>query len=256
MNSTNSTPVELLKPQSQSEIQLVVPIYNEGENVIRLYSDLLAEDIAFDSLKFVYDFEGDITLPFIEELANKDQRVFAEKNEFGRGVINALRWAFVRAKAGPLIVVMGDNSDKLSLIGEMVEHWKAGAVLVSPSRYMPGGEQHGGGLIKSGLSRLAGKSLKLFGFPTADPTNNFKLYDGTWLSQQKIESSGGFEVAIELCYKAFRDGKQIVELPTVWKDRTMGASNFKLFKWLPLYLKWYLKILSKLLLGHKPRPAL
>ena len=67
-----------------------------------------------------------------------------------------------------------------SPITELLSRWRAGATIVSPSRYMKGGKQHGGGMIKSTLSRAAGVSLKLLGFPTADPTNNFKLYDGSW----------------------------------------------------------------------------
>jgi hypothetical protein len=141
---------------------------------------------------------------------------------------------------------MGDNSDKLSIIPDMVTLWERGAVIVSPSRYMRGGEQHGGGFLKSLMSRTAGTSLKLFGFPTADATNNFKLYDGDWLRAQTIESTGGFELAIELCAKAFEQNKRIDELPTVWRDRTLGESRFKLMAWTPKYLRWYLRILKTL----------
>lgn len=229
-----------------SAIQIVVPIYNEGENVVRLCSELKDAGVQFDSLRFVYDFDGDITLPFIEKLHSDDARIVADKNCFGRGVINALRWGCAHASNGPVLIVMGDNSDKLSIIPEMVQLWKSGATIVSPSRYMRGGEQHGGGVLKSNMSRIAGTSLKIFGFPTADATNNFKLYDGEWLRSQSIESTGGFELAIELCAKAFEQGKKIVELPTVWRDRTMGESNFKLFAWTPKYLRWYLRILRAL----------
>ena len=135
---------------------------------------------------------------------------------------------------------MGDNSDKLSIIPEMINHWENGSVLVSPSRYMPKGKQHGGPKLKSFLSRNSGKFIKLLGFPTSDPTNNFKLYDGAWLKKQEIESVGGFEVALELCYKANKQNKKISQLPTEWFDRTEGESNFKLFAWLPKYLRWYL----------------
>ncbi len=229
-----------------SSIQIVVPIYNEGENVLRLHRELGESGVAYDSLKFVYDFDGDTTLPFIAQLSATDPRVKADKNCYGRGVVNALRWGFAHAEDGPVVVVMGDNSDKLSIIPEMIELWKKGAAIVSPSRYMRGGEQHGGGVIKSGMSRTAGKSLKLFGFPTADATNNFKLYDGAWLRAQKIESIGGFEIALELCFKAYRDKRRIVELPTVWRDRTMGESRFKIFAWTPKYLRWYFKILGEI----------
>lgn len=224
-------------------VQVIVPIYNEGENVKVLYRALCAEQIAFDTLTFIYDLDSDTSLPFIAELREKDSRVSADKNNFGRGVLNALRWGFSKVEPGAVLVLMGDNSDKLSIIPQMLKLWQAGAVVVCPSRYIPGGAQHGGPGLKTFLSRTQGVVLKFCGFPTADPTNNFKLYDGTWLSSQKIESTGGFEVALELCYKAYRDGKSIVELPTEWWDRTMGESRFKLWSWLPKYLRWYVPTL-------------
>lgn len=231
---------------ANQQIQILVPVYNEGENVLELYQGLKQDGVPYDSLNFVYDMDEDTTLPFIQRMREGDERVAALKNEIGPGVVNALQYAFSRSANGPVIVLMGDNSDKLSIVPEMIELWKGGATIVSPSRYMKGGEQHGGGIIKAGLSRLAGTSLKLLGFPTADPTNNFKLYDGAWLREQKIESEGGFEIALELCTKAFEQRKSIVELPTVWRDRTMGESRFKLMKWLPHYLRWYFKCIGLL----------
>jgi len=229
-----------------SKIQIVVPIYNEGKNVLTLYKTLEREKVNFDSLKFVYDLDSDTSLPFIKELSKENSKVIAEKNQFGRGVINALKWGFAKCEPGPVIVVMGDNSDKLSIIPEMIHQWEQGSVVVSPSRYMPKGKQHGGPKFKSFLSRNSGKFIKLLGFPTSDPTNNFKLYDGTWLKKQEIESVGGFEVALELCYKAHKQSKKISQLPTEWFDRTEGESNFKLFAWLPKYLKWYFLALISL----------
>lgn len=237
--------------KQQDCLQFVVPIYNEGENARVLYQTLvssLAESaIDFSRLSFVYDIDNDITLPIIAELAANDSRVVADKNQFGRGVVNALRWGFSRVSPGPVIVLMGDNSDKLSIIPELVALWRSGATVVSPSRYMKGGKQFGGGLLKSTLSRIAGVSLKLIGFPTSDPTNNFKLYDGSWLARQQIESVGGFEVALELSAKAFEQKKLIRQIPTEWYDRTAGESNFRLWKWLPHYLRWYFFAIASVL---------
>lgn len=236
-------PNRLSNPENAELVQIVVPVYNEGDNVRTLYNTLLEEEIEFDRLSFVYDFDGDSTLPVILELQQSDQRIVAEKNTIGRGVINALKHGFSKTVAGPVLVLMGDNSDKLSIIPEMVRLWARGATIVSPSRYMPGGEQQGGGLIKSNLSKLAGKSLSFAGFPTSDATNNFKLYDGEWLVSQSIESKGGFEVALELSCKAFEQKQKIYQIPTSWFDRTAGESNFKLVEWIPQYLKWYLRAL-------------
>jgi hypothetical protein len=216
-----------------------VPVYDEGENVVRLYERLTAEGVPFESLSFVYDKDDDTSLPFVAQLRSRDPRVEATKNTDGPGVIRALKFAFRHVRSGPVIVLMGDLSDKLSIVPEMIRLWREGAVLVSPSRYMPGGRQHGGGLVKSTLSRVAGTTLGWLGFPTSDPTNNFKLYDGEWLRSQQIESEGGFEVALELCYKAYTQGREIRELPTEWYDRTSGASRFRLRAWLPRYLRWW-----------------
>lgn len=232
---------------SQALRQIVCPIYNEGENVRILYDSLQESGAPFDRLTFVYDLDNDTSLPYIAEMQQADPRVVAEKNQFGRGVVHALRWAFSRCEAGPVVVVMGDNSDKLSIIDDMIELWRQGATIVSPSRYMPGGKQHGGPPFKTFLSSFAGKVLYSCGFPTSDATNNYKLYDGSWLASQSIESRGGFEVALELCYKAFKQRRTIVQLPTEWWDREIGESRFKLWSWIPRYLRWYVPSLGLVL---------
>jgi dolichol-phosphate mannosyltransferase len=230
--------------------QLLVPVYNEGENVSILYDRLLRESVVFDRLTFVYDIDHDSSLPYISQIAENDDRVLSSKNQKGPGILNALTWGFENGEPGPLIVLMGDNSDNLSIINDMCRMWREGATIVSPSRYMRGGRQYGGGLIKAGMSKIAGISLWLLGFPTSDPTNNFKLYDREWISSQTVDSKGGFEIALELSYKAFRERMKIVQLPTEWRDRQAGESKFYLVKWLPHYLRWYCKCLALLFIRY------
>jgi hypothetical protein len=43
---------------------------------------------------------------------------------------------------------------------------------------------------------------------------------------------------------AVRQGWRIGEVPSRWVDRTAGTSNFKLWRWLPKYLRWYGRVLS------------
>ncbi len=115
-----------------------------------------------------------------------------------------------------------------------------GADVVSASRYMRGGRQVGGPPLKRLMSRTAGLTLYWFaGVPTHDPTNNFKLYSRRFLDTVTIESTAGFELALELTVKATLAGRTVAEVPTTWRDRTAGQSNFKLRKWLPHYLHWY-----------------
>ena len=49
----------------------------------------------------------------------------------------------------------------------------------------------------------------------------------------------GFELALELTVKATLAHRRVAEVPTTWRDRTAGHSNFKMRKWLPHYLHWY-----------------
>jgi hypothetical protein len=161
------------------------------------------------------------------------------KNREGRGVVGALRTGFETVAEGPALVVMADLSDDLSSVAQMRRLYDGGYQVVCPSRYMHGGKQLGGPLMKRLLSRVAGWSLWLMGFPTHDATNNFRLYDAALVRQLGIASTGGFELALELTAKANRAGVAIAEVPTVWRDRTAGESRFNLRKWLPKYLYWY-----------------
>jgi hypothetical protein len=77
-----------------------------------------------------------------------------------------------------------------------------------------------------------------------DATNNFRLYDAAWLQGVEIESQGGFELALELTYKAWRDGRVVEEVPTTWRDRVDGESRFQLRRWLPRYAHWWAAALA------------
>src|SRR5258708_9274761 len=101
---------------------------------------------------------------------------------------------------------------------------------------MRGGHQVGGPPLKRLMSRVAGLSLHWFGgVPTHDPTNNFKLYRRTFLEATPIESTAGFELALELTGKAPIPRRPIVEVPTTWSDRTASQRKFKLPEWLHHY---------------------
>ncbi len=105
---------------------------------------------------------------------------------------------------------------------------------------MKGGRLVGGPFFKQALSRISGLTLHyLRGIPTHDATNSFKLYDAAMVRELSIESVAGFELGLELTVKAFLNGYRIAEIPSTWRDRSAGTSKFRLFKWLPHYLKWY-----------------
>jgi glycosyltransferase involved in cell wall biosynthesis len=225
-------------------LSVVIPVYNEGEAVapvLRSLSDALRTP---HELVVVYDFDGDTTVPVVERLAADIPELRALRNDLGRGVLNAMK-AGIAGTTGELVLIsMADGSDEPGLVEPMVAMARGGAAVVAASRYMRGGRQIGGPLVKRTLSRAAGLSLHwLAGVPTHDPTNNFKLYRRDFLDSITIESEAGFELALELTVKATIAGRRVAELPTVWRDRTAGQSNFKLRKWLPHYLRWYVAAL-------------
>jgi hypothetical protein len=55
-----------------------------------------------------------------------------------------------------------------------------------------------------------------------------------------MESSRGFEISLEITVKGWLHGWRIAEIPACWTDRVAGRSKFRLWRWLPRYLRWYL----------------
>lgn len=223
------------------ELSIVLPVFNEGtavEPVLRALHEGIATP---KELIVVWDFDADTTRPVVERLATELPGLRGHRNDLGRGVLNAMRAGIAEARGSLILISMADGSDEPHVVDPMVRLAREGAVVVSASRYMPGGHQVGGPLLKRTLSRLAGLTLHwLGGVATHDPTNNFKLYRRDFLDAVVIESKAGFELALELTVKATITGRRVAEVPTTWGDRTAGQSNFRLRQWLPQYLRWYL----------------
>jgi dolichol-phosphate mannosyltransferase len=137
-------------------------------------------------------------------------------------------------------VTMADGSDDVGQIDDLCRLVERGVVVAAASRYTSGGQQVGGPLVKSFLSRLAGQSLFwLARVGTRDATNSFKAYSTDFVREVGIDSDTGFEIGIELVAKARRLRRPVAEIPTIWLERAEGASNFKVVKWVPRYMRWY-----------------
>jgi dolichol-phosphate mannosyltransferase len=221
-------------------LSIVLPVYNEGEAVEPVLRALAAGIRTPHELVVVYDFDADTTVPVVTRLAAEIPGLRGLRNDLGRGVLNAMKAGIAGTTAPYVLISMADGSDEPAIVDSMVELARGGADVVAASRYMRGGRQLGGSRFKRLLSRTAGLSLHWFAaVPTHDATNNFKLYSRRFLDATKIESTAGFELALELTVKATLAGREIAEVPTTWRDRTAGQSNFKLRRWLPHYLHWY-----------------
>ena len=224
------------------DLSVVIPVYNEGEHIATMLNTLCTHIPDDSQVIIVYDFDGDNTVPVVERIRNSlPFEVTLLKNDLGRGVLNALKAGLKAASAKFVFVMMADLSDPPDIIPTMLEKAEKEKLdVVCASRFMPGGTHEGGPWLKNLLSKCAGLSLwYLTSIPTHDPTNNFKLYSRAFLMETPIESAGGFEIALELTVKAWKHGWNVGEVPSSWRERSGGKSNFKLWKWLPHYLKWY-----------------
>ena len=232
-------------PTSVPEFSIVIPVYNEAENIIPELRAIERDVSGEYEILIVYDFEEDSTLPAIRGMDPPVRRLRLVRNDLGKGVVNAIRKGFAasRGRLG-VIVTMADLSDPPDRINAMVEKLRDGCDVVAGSRYMKGGSQIGGPFVKRTLSRLAGESSYwLTGVGVHDVTTNFRGYSRRVVKEIPIESQGGFELGLELTVKTHLRGWLVGEVPAEWRDRSAGESRFRLWKWLPGYLRWYLRLL-------------
>lgn len=223
-------------------ISVVLPVYNEAENIQTCLRGLWSalKGVSHEIL-VCYDFDGDSTLPAVASMSDRPATVRLVKNDLGRGVAFAMKAGFQSAKGDVIVTTMADLSDPPEVILAMAKKVREeNADVVSGSRYMKGGSQTGGPLLKRTLSRVAGLSLYyVAGVKTHDATTNFRGYSARFLKTVEVESIYGFELALELTTKAHLSGANVSEVPSTWQDRTAGESRFQLWKWMPRYLYWF-----------------
>jgi len=223
----------------EQHLGIIIPVYNEGPNIKATLEAIEQKIETPHKIYIVYDFDQDDTLPVAKEMQQKGLLIELLKNPV-RGVANAIKTGLRKAPQDYLLVTMADLSDDYSVVDQMCQLMPQGYDLVCGSRYMKGGKQIDGPVFKKLLSRTAGSSLKyIAGLPVHDVTNSFKLYRKTMVDNIDIQSDSGFEIGMEIVVKAHFAGYKITELPCTWTDRQAGHSKFRIFKWLPKYLRWY-----------------
>ncbi len=221
-------------------VSVVIPAYDEGENIIPVLERIFeAVTLPCEAL-VVVDDPADPTRPVVQRLAETEPRLHCLINDYGRGPANAIRYGIDHAATAVAVVTMADGCDDVRQIDDLVRLVERGVVVAAASRYMAGGQQVGGPLLKGMMSSAAGRSLRLLArVGTRDATNSFKAYSTAFVRAVGIDSRDGFEIGIELTAKARRLRLPIAEIPTIWLDRQEGMSNFQVAAWLPKYLRWY-----------------
>ena len=225
---------------SDPRVSIVVPAYNEDEEIVPVLDRLFEAVHLSCEVLVVVDTEQDTTIPVTEEYALKEPRLRCLVNTYGPGPANAIRFGIAAAAAPVTVVTMADGCDDPTQVDELVRLVERGVAVAAASRYMAGGQQVGGPAIKGTLSALAGRSLRLLAHVgTRDATNSFKAYSRDFVREVGVDSRDGFEIGIELTAKAKRMRRPVAEIPTIWLDRQAGISNFKVARWIPSYLRWY-----------------
>jgi dolichol-phosphate mannosyltransferase len=221
-------------------VSVVMPAYNEGAQIIPVL-DRIFESVRLQcEVLVVVDSPEDTTVPPVTDYAEKEPRLHCLINTYGRGPANAIRFGIDSAAAPVAVVTMADGCDDPRQIDDLARLVDRGVAVAVASRYMPGGQQVGGPLLKGFLSQMAGRSLRVLAhIGTRDATNSFKAYSTDFVRSVGIDSRAGFEIGIELTAKARRMRMPVAEIPTIWLDRQAGVSNFKMAKWIPGYLRWY-----------------
>jgi dolichol-phosphate mannosyltransferase len=221
-------------------VSVVIPAYNEGARIVPVL-DRIFESVRIPcEILVIVDSPDDTTIPVIDEYILKEPRLRCLVNTYGRGPAHAIRFGMEAAAAPVAVVTMADGCDDPRQIDDLARLVDRGVAVAAASRYMPGGQQVGGPLLKGLMSKAAGRSLSVLAhIGTRDATNSFKAYATDFVRKVGIDSRDGFEIGIELTAKARRLRLPVAEIPTIWLDRQAGMSNFRVAKWIPSYLRWY-----------------
>jgi glycosyltransferase involved in cell wall biosynthesis len=223
-----------------ASFSVIIPARDEAANITGVLDAIFGSARPPAEVLLVVDAPDDPTMPVALTYAAAEPRLRCLVSGYDPGPAGAVRYGIEAAGTDIAIVTMADGSDDASQIAELAGLVRRGAVLAAASRYCTGGRQAGGPLLKSLLSRAAGRSLGLLArVGTQDATNSFKGYSTAFVRAAGIDSRRGFTIGIELTAKARRLRLPVAEIPTTWRDRTAGASGFRVAAWLPGYLRWY-----------------
>ncbi len=214
---------------------VVVPTYNEAENIRALIEAVLAIPFPHEIL-VVDDASPDGTAAIVEEMAGKDARIHlmrrAGKLGLGSAYLDAFRWALSRDYA--LVVEM--DADFSHDPGYLMALVKASedADLVLGSRYVPGGGTQGWSFLRKLISRSGCLYARtILGLSIRDLTGGFKCFRRGVLEAIPLDEvvTDGYGFQVEMTYRAVRKNFRVAEVPILFVDRKVGKSkmSWKIF---------------------------
>ena len=228
---------------------VIIPTYNEKDNIARLIDLVLTRDDRLDVL-VVDDGSPDGTGAVVESIRATNPRVDVihrpSKLGLGTAYIAGFKWALERSYAF-VFEMDADFSHDPAHLPQFLEAL-AGADLVLGSRYRNGRvtvvNWPVGRLLLSYLANVYARTvtgLKLF-----DSTGGFKCFRRQVLEAIELDAvrSSGYAFQIEMNFRAWKKGFRIVEIPIVFVDRSEGESKMskKIVReavWMVWRLRWW-----------------
>jgi len=227
------------------KLDIIIPVYNEGENIVRLLKDL-ESGITYDFRVLIcYDSENDNTLEYLRNKNVIKKEILLIKNP-KQGPNSAIIEGINSSRSEIILVYMADDFENIKIVNKMIKLIESGNDLVIPSRFIAGGKMLNAKKMKKAVT-VTGSYLMYYlaGIPFKDCTNAFKMFSKNLKDKIKLKSTTGFTYAMELTTKSYLFNFKVVEIPSIWIDETGRKSNFKVLKWLRFYIYWMLYALLK-----------
>ena len=220
----------------EMKITIVLPTYNEADNLPKMVSALLALSLNNLSIVIVDDNSPDGTGKVADELAqgNRD-RITVIHREGKSGLGTAYIEGFTQAIQGGADVIVQmdcDFSHSPSYIPHMIDQTKSYDVVVG-SRYVPGGKvderwEFGRYLLSWFANSLYTRII--LGISTHDTTAGFKAWKRDTLLGIGLDRvhSNGYVFQVEMAYITEKLGYRVLELPIYFEDRRIGKSKMSI----------------------------
>jgi dolichol-phosphate mannosyltransferase len=212
-------------------VWIVLPTYNERENLEAISTAILGA-MPEASLLIVDDNSPDGTGALADTLSTRDERIAVLHRPGKQGLGAAYRHGFKRVLDLPdtraVVQMDADFSHDPRDLPRLMAPLMQSADLVLGTRWMPGGSTVGWPWYRKLISRggtLFARTVLLL--PYRDLTGGFKAWRRELLEAIRLrETSGsGYGFQIETTWWAHRRGATIVQVPIVFRERTVGASK-------------------------------
>ena len=233
------------------KIDIIIPVYNEGENIVKLLKEIEKKVSYNFKILICYDNENDSTLNYLKNKNIINNEILYIKNP-DQGPNSAIIEGINKSSEDIILVYMADDFENVHLINDMANLIKNGNHLVIPSRFVEGGKMLGAKRMKKAVTVIGSYLIYYIArIPFRDCTNAFKMFSRVLKNTIKLKSRTGFTFALEMVVKSYIQNLKIIEIPSSWIEVENRKSNFKVLKWLPNYLYWLFFAIIKNLFRFK-----